>query len=81
MNKIKYGSYPRNSGFGDLPIEYEQRLFTKVPIDHLNNIILEISKVVSIRRSLYNIIYKSNPQNADSDDLPFDGDERLVARR
>ena len=23
-------------------------------------------------------MYKSNPQNADFDDLPFDGDERLI---
>ena len=25
---INYGSYPRKSGFGGLPIEYKQRMFT-----------------------------------------------------
>ena len=25
-------------------------------------------------------MYKSNPQNSDFDDLPFDGDERLITR-
>ena len=29
FDNIKYGSYPRNDNFYDLPIEYEQSLFTK----------------------------------------------------
>ena len=32
---IRYGSYPQNAGFGALPIEYKQRLFTILPIYHL----------------------------------------------
>ena len=28
-----------------------------------------------------NKIYEINPGNADLDDLPFDGDERLIARQ
>ena len=32
---IRYGSYPQNAGFGNLPIEYKQRLFIKLPIYHL----------------------------------------------
>ena len=27
-----------------------------------------------------NILYKSNPLNTNFDDLPFDGDERLISR-
>ena len=33
----KLWSYPQNSDIGDLPIEYEQILFTKRPIDSLTN--------------------------------------------
>ena len=29
FDNIKYDSYTRNSDSGDLPIEYEQSLFTK----------------------------------------------------
>ena len=38
---------------------------------------------LSIRptRVLNNRIYESNPQNADFNDLMFDGDERLIDRR
>ena len=44
----------------------------------MNNIV-ERLKVSSIKRSLDNIIYVSKPQNNDFDDLPFDGDERLIS--
>ena len=36
-------------------------------------------KVSSIKQSLDNGIYKSNLQNAYFDELPFDGDERLIS--
>ena len=38
-------------------------------------------KVSSMVRSLDNRRYEGNPQNADFDDLNFDGNERLIARR
>ena len=38
-------------------------------------------KISSIELQLDNRIYKSNPQNAYFDDLPFDGDEKLISRR
>ena len=69
---IKYGSYPQNADFGDLPIEYEERLLKKWPIDCLTDNILESLKVSSIKRSFYNRIYKINPQYANFDYLPFD---------
>ena len=50
FENIKYGSYPRNTDFDNLPIEYEQRLFTKQTIDSLTDIILERLKVSMIRR-------------------------------
>ena len=28
FQNMKYGSYPSNADFDDLPIEYKQRLFT-----------------------------------------------------
>ena len=37
-------------------------------------------KVSTIKQSLDNIIYESNPQNDNFNYLPFDGDERLIAR-
>ena len=37
FENMKYGIYPWNANFDDLPIEYEQRLFTKWPIDFLTN--------------------------------------------
>ena len=38
-------------------------------------------KVSSIEQFLVNRIYEINRQNVDFDDLPFDGDGRLIARR
>ena len=69
-----------NSDFDDLLIEYKQSLFTKLPIGSLTNNIVEWLKVSSIEWSLDNRIYKSNPLNDNFDDLPFDDDERLIAR-
>ena len=37
-------------------------------------------KVSSINQLFDNIIYESNPQNEYFDDLPFNGDERLIPR-
>ena len=62
FEKIKYGIYPQNADFDDLPIEYEQRLFTKRPMDSLTNNIVEKLKVSSIKRLLDNSIYKINLQ-------------------
>ena len=53
-------------------------MFTERPIYRLIGNKVEILNVSSIKRSLDNIIYESNPRNADFDDLPFDGDERLI---
>ena len=64
----------------DLPIEYKQSLLTKLPIDCLTNNKVEELKNSSIKWLLYNIIYESNPQNADFGYLPFYGGERLIAR-
>ena len=61
-----------------MPIEYEQRLFTKLPIDHLTNNILERFKVSLIKQLFDNIIYESNPTNEYFGDFPFDGNERLI---
>ena len=38
-------------------------------------------KVSLIERSLYNIIYESNPRNDNFGDLRFDGDRSLITRR
>ena len=81
FEKIKYDSYPWNAIFGDLPIEYEQRLFTKLPIYSLTDNLVEKLRCSLIKRSVYNKIYESNSQNSDFDEKPFDGDERLIARR
>ena len=78
---IKYDSYTQNTDFDDLTIEYKQRLFTKHPIDILNNISVERLKVSSIEMFLDNRIYESNPKNSDFYDLPCDGDEMLIARQ
>ena len=64
-----------------MPIKYKQRLFTKQPIDSLTNNSLKMLKVSLIKQSLDNRIYKSSYQNYDFNDLPFDGDERMIARR
>ena len=80
FENIKYGSYHQNANFYDLPIEYKQSFSTKRPIYHLTNNITETLKVSPIKKSLDNRIYKSNTRDAYSDDLPFDGDERLISR-
>ena len=56
----------KNTGFGDLPIEYKQRLFTKRPIDCLTDNSVEIFKFDFIERLLDNRRYKGNPLNSDS---------------
>ena len=81
FDNIKYVSYPKNTDFNDLPIGYKQRLFIEWAIDHLTDNITERLKVSSIVRSLVNRRYKSNLQNDNFDDLPFDVDERLISRR
>ena len=81
FENIKYGSYPQNSDFNDLPIEYEKKLFTKLPIDSLTDNTVERLKVISIERLFDNIIYESDPLNANFYYLPFDCDERLITRR
>ena len=77
---MKYGSYPKNADFYDLPIEYEQRVFKKRPIYCLINNILERLKVSYIEQYFDNIIYEINTQNAYFEGLTFDGDERLITR-
>ena len=62
-------------------IEYEQSLFTKLPIYCLNDNSVEMLKIIPIYRSLDNKRYKRNPQNNHFNDLPFDDDERLLARQ
>ena len=52
-------------------------IFTKQPIDCLNDNIVERLKVSYIERSFDSRIYESNTQNDDLNYLPFDGDERL----
>ena len=47
-------------------------LFIKLPIDRLTHNSIEMLKVSLIKLLLDNRRYKSNPQNANSDDLPFD---------
>ena len=54
---IKYGSYPQNSDFNDLPIEYKHRFFTRQPTDPLTDNSVEGLKVSSTERSLDNRIY------------------------
>ena len=63
-----------------MPIEYEQSLFTKWPIDFLNGNILERLKVSSIKQSFYEWIYESNARNDDFNILRFYGDKRLITR-
>ena len=47
----------------------------------LTNNVVERLKVSSIQKLFDNRIYESNHQNDDSDDLPFDGYERLITRQ
>ena len=49
LENQKYRSYPRNADYNDLPIEYEQRLFVKQPIDFLTGDILEKQKISSMK--------------------------------
>ena len=53
-------------------------MLTKQLIYSLTNNIVEGLKVGSIEQSFDNIIYESNPINANFDDLPFDGDEIFI---
>ena len=78
LENKKYGSYPQTSDFNNLPIEYKQRLFTKRPIYILTDNSVESLKVSSIELLLDNRRYKSNNGSAHFDDLPFDGDKRLL---
>ena len=78
FENIKYGSYPKNYDFNNLSIEYKK--LKKTPIDCLNGYSVEGLKVSSVKRSLDNRINEINPQNYDFVDLPFDGDEKLLAR-
>ena len=71
FENINYVSYPQNADFDDLPIECKQRFFTKRPINRLTDNSVERLKFSQIKLSLDNIIYKSNPQNTDFDDLPL----------
>ena len=70
----KYNSYPQNAYSGDLPIEYKQRLITKLPIYRLDNNQVERLKFSLIKQSLDNRRYRSNHRNANFYDLPYDGD-------
>ena len=81
FENTKNGSYPHNSDFYDFLIEYKQSLFTYLTIDCITNNKVERLKVGSIKGSLDDRRYKSNHQNSDFDDLPFDGDKRLISRR
>ena len=49
--------------------------------ENLTDNSVERLKISLIERSLDNIIYKINPQNANFYDLTFDGDDRLIARQ
>ena len=50
-------------------------------INYLIDNIVERLRVSSIKGSLDNRRYKGYPHNVNFDDLPFDGDGRLIARR
>ena len=78
---IKYGIYPQNADFYDAPIEYKKRLFTQQTIYCLTDNKLERLKVSLTKWSLDNRRHKSNHQNDDFYDLPFDGDEMMIARQ
>ena len=56
-------------------------MFTWQTIYCLTENELERLKVSPIKQSLDNKIYESNHRNTDFNDLPFDGDERLIARQ
>ena len=81
FEKIKYGIYPQNADFDDLPIEYEQRLFTKRPMDSLTNNIVEMLNFSLTKKLFDNWMYEGNSQNANFYYLPIYGDERLIIRQ
>ena len=54
-------------------------LFIKSPIERLKYNIVESLNVSSIKLFFDNWIYVSNYRNADLDDLPFNGNQRLIA--
>ena len=56
-------------------------MFIERPIYRLTDNKVKGLKVGFIEQSLNNRRYEINPQNENFDDLPFDGDERLIARR
>ena len=80
FENIKYRIYPQISDSDDLYIEYEHRLFTKLPIDRLTGNIVERLKVSSIKWLFDNIIYKSYPLNDDYGDIYFGSDVSLITR-
>ena len=56
-------------------------MFIERPIYRLTDNKVKGLKVSFIEQSLNNRRYEINPQNENFDDLPFDGDESLIARR
>ena len=56
-------------------------MITKRPNNCLTNNIVETLKVSSIDQLFDNLMYVRNPQNANFDDLPFDGDQVLITRQ
>ena len=49
-NCLRTGSYPQNSDFDDLFIEYKQIFFTELPTYNLNDNIVQRLKVSSIKK-------------------------------
>ena len=56
-------------------------MFTKLPIDCLTNDMVDILKVSLIKKILDKWMYVINPWYYDLSDVPFDDDERLIAKR
>ena len=56
-------------------------MFTKLPIDHLTNNIVEMLKVSFIGLLFDNLKCLIIPRNTNFDDLPFDFYQRLITRR
>ena len=54
-------------------------MFTKLPIDCLTDNIAERLKFSSDEQLFDNIMHENNPRNDDFDDLPLDGDGRLIS--
>ena len=54
---------------------------SKRPVDRLTDNIIERLMINRTEWLLDNRIYESNTKNFDFDNLPFDGDEMLIARR